>query len=368
MRFCIGAATGEVVSRLCSTGLGRLHRSDAGGLRIVDLYGSTLGDTLEFVGTFCLSGHHFDVLAARAYRHLREVLVGLHHKASTLVAHDARLRGLTGHPRDVHGEVTHGFQAIDLSVLPSRGKCGEDLDDVVVALEQHLRDTRAHTEVTIDLEGSVRVVKVVIDTALSFVHAVSGGVTQGVVENHASMVAVLSACPEIRLPTHRPTGGHIAAEAERAHSCIVEASIAGLHLVEGEEAHQVTHVAVIGALSAGEVRILPLTEQEIALLDVALVGLLLPRRAVVGFGVETGVQIVEIIVEFCHIGRGQTEFCGTDCVDRVAANLQVGAHELLSVGHTVLRGTVFGRPLIGANPLAVLHTRVLLEAFHPEFS
>ena len=29
VRFCIGAATGEVVSRLCSTGLGRLHRSDA---------------------------------------------------------------------------------------------------------------------------------------------------------------------------------------------------------------------------------------------------------------------------------------------------------------------------------------------------
>ena len=65
--ICIGAATGEVVSRLCSTGLGRLHRSDAGGLRIVDLYGSALGDTLEFVGTFRLSGHHFDVLAARAY-------------------------------------------------------------------------------------------------------------------------------------------------------------------------------------------------------------------------------------------------------------------------------------------------------------
>ena len=83
---------------------------------------------------------------------------------------------------------------------------------------------------------------------------------------------------------------------------------------------------------------------------------------------ETGVQIVEIIIEFCHIGRRQTEFSGTDCVDRVAANLQVGAHELLSVGHTVLRGTVFGRPLIGANPLAVVHTRVLLEAFHPEFS
>ena len=60
--ICIGAATGEVVSRLCSTGLGRLHRSDAGGLRIVDLYDSALGDTLEFVGTFCLGGHHFDVL------------------------------------------------------------------------------------------------------------------------------------------------------------------------------------------------------------------------------------------------------------------------------------------------------------------
>ena len=213
----------------------------------------------------------------------------------------------------------------------------------------------------------MRVVKVVIDTALTFVHAVGGGVTQGVVENHASVVAVFGACPEIGLPAHRPTGGHIAAETERAHGSIVVTSVAGTHLVEREEAHEVAHVAVVGALSAGEVGVFPLTEQQIALLNIALVGLLLPRRAVVGFGVETGIDMIEVIVEFLHVGGRESQLGCAQFVDGVAANLQVSAHQLLSMCHTIFGGTVFGRPFVGANPRAVFHTRVFFEAFHPEF-
>ena len=126
-------------------------------------------------------------------------------------------------------------------------------------------------------------------------------------------------------------------------------------------------MAVVGALSAGEVRILPLTKQQIALFNIALVGLLLPRRAVVGFGVETGIDMIEVIVEFLHVGGRESQLGCAQFVDGVAANLQVSAHQLLSMCHTILGGTVFRRPFVGANPRAVLHTRVFFEALHPEF-
>ena len=93
-------------------------------------------------------------------------------------------------------------EALDAAVLPSRGEGGEDVDEVVLALHQKFGDTGADAEIAIDLEGSVGIVEVVVDTTGVLVGAVGGGMAQGILDNLARVVAVLGTCPEVDLPAH----------------------------------------------------------------------------------------------------------------------------------------------------------------------
>ena len=92
-----------------------------------------------------------------------------------------------------------------MTSLPNRGESGEHYDGVRCALHEHLCNTCTSTEVTIDLERSVCVVEIVVDTASVLVCAERRSVAQSAVEYHASVVAVLSARPEVDAPAHRPT-------------------------------------------------------------------------------------------------------------------------------------------------------------------
>ena len=152
------------------------------------------------------------------------------------MTHNLHFGGQEVFPRHINSEVTHGFQTSDTSVLPRTRKGRENLNNLVLTLEQHLRHTSADTEVSIDLERGVRVVEVVVDTTLVLVSAIGGGVFEGIVEDAASVVAILGACPEIYLPAHRPSGGSIAAEGEGINRRL-EIIIATFHLVERIEAH-----------------------------------------------------------------------------------------------------------------------------------
>ena len=79
-----------------------------------------------------------------------------HSEGCSGMAHDGHLLTLALLPAEAYGEVTHGLHASHCALrLPHGGQGGEDVDVAVCTLHEHLCNTRAYTEVTVDLEGSV---------------------------------------------------------------------------------------------------------------------------------------------------------------------------------------------------------------------
>src|SRR5438093_106657 len=85
-----------------------------------------------------------------------------------------------------------------------------------VALEQHLRDSRGSTEVSVDLKRRMRVEQVRISpTAVGVDNVAGAGEAQQVADEFAGVIAVAEACPVVDLPAHGPAGRLVAAELER---------------------------------------------------------------------------------------------------------------------------------------------------------
>ena len=113
----------------------------------------------------------------------------------------------------VNGKVAHGLQTVYMSLgLPCGGHGGQQLQGVGVALQEHLGYTGATTEVSVNLEGSMCVVEVVVHTAGILVQTIVGGMAQGILQDEVGMVAVQCTCPKVHLPTHAPTGSGIATQ------------------------------------------------------------------------------------------------------------------------------------------------------------
>ena len=144
------------------------------------------------------------------------------------------------------------------------------------------------------------------------------------------MVAVEGTCPEVDLPSHSPAGSGVAALLERVDRGLVAGGVAvvAAHLVEGIETHQVREVTV--TVGAGRVAaVLPLSQDGRALGKVA--------RTVVGLGgkalVELGKLVAQVVqVRSADIGSAAQYLHGLQSV------VEELPHELLRMGHTVLRG------------------------------
>ena len=284
----------------------------------------------------------------------------------SFVTHDIDFGGKEIFPRYVYSKVAHSFQTSDTAVLPRTRKGRENLDNLVLTLEQHLRHTSADTEVSIDLERSVRVVEVVVDTTFILVGVVGGGVFEGIVEDATRVVTILGACPKIYLPSHGPSGSSITAKGE----CIdrrLEIIIATFHLVERIEAHQVAHVAVSLVARNAVGSIFPLFEEFGAFVDAEILCPVAPIAFIL-FDVQTFVGLFYVVLELCHVSSGESQaFCAQN-VDGFERDLEVGSDQLLCVCRAVFSCMVvlLRRVFVGGYKRTVFFYFVLDHALHPE--
>ena len=160
------------------------------------------------------------------------------------VAYNACALALTLSPAEVNGKVTHCLHTCYVTVLlPYSGKRRQNVDVSVCALQQHLGHTRAYSEVTVNLERSVAVEEVVIDTTLTLVGSVCCRVLQSILNDNVSVVAILSASPEVNLPTHRPSCCSVATMLQSINGGHKVLAL-GSNLVHWEQSHKVRNVAV----------------------------------------------------------------------------------------------------------------------------
>ena len=71
-----------------------------------------------------------------------------------------------------------------------------------MALQEHFSDASTTTKVSVNLEGGMGIVEVVIDATGILVGAVGGAVLESILEYGVGMVAIKGACPEVDLPSH----------------------------------------------------------------------------------------------------------------------------------------------------------------------
>ena len=116
-------------------------------------------------------------------------------------------------------------------------------------------------------------------------------------------------------------------------------------------------------------RVFPLFEELVAGLDAVVSGPTAPV-SFIGFEVETGVGVLDVVLEgvqfrFGDFGIFRAEhFNGREAVGEIVHD------ELLSVSRGVFLGVVvlLGRVLVGAHPLAIVDLSILNHAAHPELS
>src|SRR5574344_899059 len=81
----------------------------------------------------------------------------------------------------------------------------------VMALQEHLTDTRRYAEVTVNLERWMRIKQVGIGSSLGvfLLHVIIRQDMQHVLDNLQCMVTILHSGPEIGFPTQTPSSSHI---------------------------------------------------------------------------------------------------------------------------------------------------------------
>lgn len=146
-------------------------------------------------------------------------------------------------PVNIYSVTANSFQALDLTRAPCRRESRQKVDAPSVALKQHLRHTGSGAKVAVYLEGSVRIVEIIVDSAFILVYVIGGGVAQGIAQYFVGMVAVESACPVIDLPSHRPSCRGVAAEFERVNSGSKPWAV-DIDLIERIEGHEMRCVAM----------------------------------------------------------------------------------------------------------------------------
>ena len=255
-----------------------------------------------------------------------------------------------------------------------------------MALQEHLGNACADTEVAVDLEGRVGIVEVIVHASGILVGAVRGAVLQGILQDDVGMVAIVSASPEVDLPTHAPSRGGVAAQFQAVDGRH-EIGTGGTYLTKRIERHEVTHVAMAGVLRHVVGRVFPFAQQQVAFLNsvarVRPAGV--ERGGGVGFGVQSLVGLLEIEVEFLDIGLAKSRDGRTEDVIGLLHALEQGVDELLGMGCAVLLrmvvlfGRIFirshqravgvegvGRALVAAVLCGAVVASVLDETFHPE--
>ncbi len=169
-----------------------------------------------------------------------------------LRSHRRRLQR-AARPLDVHLEPAPGAQAGDLARWPGRGQRRQQVHGAAVALQQHLGHAGGVAEVAVDLERRVGVEQVGVKAAAAHHHLRRPHGREQVADDRVGVVAVAHARPEVDLPAHRPAGGLVAAQLQRARPprATARAWLRG-DLVARVEAVQVRQVAVL-RLALGEV-------------------------------------------------------------------------------------------------------------------
>jgi hypothetical protein len=106
-------------------------------------------------------------------------------------------------------------QAGHMALRPDIGQGRQQVQFTGVALQQHLGDPGGGPVVAVDLEGWVRPKEISIYAAA--IHNARFGRHQieDTAQNFISSITILQSGPLIDLPTHRPAGGHVAAQFQR---------------------------------------------------------------------------------------------------------------------------------------------------------
>ena len=102
-------------------------------------------------------------------------------------------------PGAFHGLIAVGAEAFSMAVFPHGGEGGQQLDGAVVALQQHLGDSRRAAEVAVDLERRMGAEKVRVGACPVAAIGLDGGLQQ-VLQQPVGMVAIAETGPEADLP------------------------------------------------------------------------------------------------------------------------------------------------------------------------
>lgn len=122
-------------------------------------------------------------------------------------------------PLEIDLKSATGTQSLDLAVGPYRRKRGQQIDESIVALHEHLGYTGHTTEVSIDLERRMRIEEVGICATFLLLIAHEGELVS---DQLVSMIAIEHTCPQAHFPSHAPTGGRVATVDERGAGGIEE--------------------------------------------------------------------------------------------------------------------------------------------------
>ena len=163
---------------------------------------------------------------------------------------DFEARDLAIVPLHVDDEAATGHESRDATfLLPIVGKSGEQLDDRILALHQHLGNACRATEIAIDLERRMSVEEVGVGAAaqLGFVrHIAFVRQTQLVLDELVGMVAIEETSPQTDTPAHCPTCRDVATMFEADLCRLGEVGrIACRNAIAGEKAVEMTHMTMV---------------------------------------------------------------------------------------------------------------------------
>ncbi len=116
-------------------------------------------------------------------------------------------------PDQTHLKAAACAQAHDFSILPRVGKCGQQTEDAVLALQQHLRNGRRDAKISINLKWRTSVEQIGINSTaatIADIHAI--GRIKRLTNQRPRVIAITQPRPHQCLVRQRPTHAVIAAD------------------------------------------------------------------------------------------------------------------------------------------------------------
>lgn len=103
-----------------------------------------------------------------------------------------------GGPFEIDLEAASGEKAGDFAGRPGGRKCGQQMEESQVALQQHFGDAGRAAKIAVDLERRMGVPQVV-----------QSAVPEKIPEQFVGSVSVIQSCPLVQFPAHTPACGPV---------------------------------------------------------------------------------------------------------------------------------------------------------------